>query len=60
MREIVLDLLVQSRSWATPNATGRTFAAPMGGTGAAHQRAGETYLVNYTSGGQNFSLNGHF
>ena len=40
--------------------TGRTFAVQMGGTGTVHPTAGDTYVVNYTSGGQSFALNGHF
>jgi hypothetical protein len=41
-------------------ATNRAFAVQMGGTGTVHPSSGDTYVVNYTSGGQNFALNGHF
>ncbi|HEV7605826.1 MAG TPA: cellulase family glycosylhydrolase, partial [Steroidobacteraceae bacterium] len=41
-------------------ATNRAFAVQMGGTGTVHASSGDTYVVNYTSGGQNFTLNGHF
>ena len=40
--------------------TGRAFAVQMGGTGTVHPVAGDTYVVNSTSGGQNLSLTGHF
>ena len=40
--------------------TDRTFAVQMGGTGTVHPSAGDTYVVNYTAGGANFTLNGHF
>jgi hypothetical protein len=41
-------------------ATGRAFAVQMGGTGTVHPSAGDTYTVNYTTGGQSATLTGHF
>jgi hypothetical protein len=43
-----------------PAGTGWLFDAQMGGTGTAHLTTGDTYTVNYTAGGQNFTLSGHF
>jgi endoglucanase len=43
-----------------PASTGRTFAIQTSGNGSLHPTAGDTYVVNYTSGGQNFSASGHF
>ncbi len=41
-------------------ANNRTFAVQMGGTGTVHPSSGDTYTVNYTSGGQSFTLSGTF
>ena len=35
-------------------------AAQYGGTGTQHPTSGDTYVLNYTSGGQTFTMNGHF
>ena len=35
-----------------------TFAAQLGGNGAVHPYAGDTYTVNYTSGGKAYALTG--
>jgi len=35
-----------------------TFAARMGGDGTVHSYAGDTYTVNYTSGGKAYALTG--
>jgi endoglucanase len=43
-----------------PASTGRTFAIQTSGNGTLHPTAGDTYVVNYTSGGQNFTASGHF
>ena len=40
--------------------TNWTFAAQTSGTGTAHPTAGDTWTVTYTTGGQNFTQNGHF
>jgi hypothetical protein len=38
----------------------RTFAAQFGGTGTVHPTAGDTWVVNYTTGGVARSQNGTF
>ncbi len=40
--------------------TNWTFAAQSSGTGTAHPTTGDTWTVTYTTGGQNFTQNGHF
>ena len=40
--------------------TNRVFAVQMGGNGAVHPTAGDTYTVSGTAGGQAFMLNGSF
>jgi len=40
--------------------TNRTFAVQMGGNGAVHPTAGDTYSVTGTAGGQPFTLTGTF
>ncbi len=37
-----------------------TFAAQTSGTGTAHATTGDTWTMNYTTGGQNFTQSGHF
>ncbi len=40
--------------------SGYIFAAQTSGTGTAHPTAGDTYMVTYTTGGQNFTQSSHF
>jgi hypothetical protein len=40
--------------------TSRTFAAQMGGTGTAHPTSGDTWTVNYTTGGVARTQSGTF
>jgi hypothetical protein len=40
--------------------TNRMFAVQMGGNGTAHPTAGDTYAVTYATGGQTFTVSGHF
>ena len=39
---------------------GWQFSAQAGGNGTAHPTTGDTYTVNYTTGGQNFTASGPF
>jgi hypothetical protein len=43
-----------------PASTSRTFAVQTSGNGTAHPTAGDTWTVNYTSGGQAFTTSGTF
>jgi uncharacterized membrane protein len=40
--------------------TGFLFDAQMSGTGTAHPTSGDTFTVNYTTGGKSFTQSGHF